>query len=321
MQTSPMRSESRTVAGIDQTGTDNQSIRSGRSLMSTASQSTKHPELHETGLNTSIVETVSARLENGKVVNSSVVGEIALAYNSSDFSAPVGHKNIRLENFASLEKVAPNPAFIIQSITGKDGVYAVDLSKITRTQVAFKYQIRTTESGSHAPILLTTACKTEPTQASIIVSCSLNPAFELHSHDSITLSNVAIGLTLEGAPAASCLSKPTGTFVRERNLIAWQIPQLTLAVGADPTKFLARFKTDAEASGGNVEAKWEVIGEHAAAVAGLGSGLAVSLQSQASDAKDGADPFADETMVAGATEVWKGCRGIRKLVSGTYGAK
>nr|POE48051.1 suppressor of profilin deletion [Quercus suber] len=316
-----VRPDSRTAVGSDHAGTDDQSVRSGRSLNSTVSQGTRHPELHNIGLNSSIVETVSARFENGAVVSESVIGEVALVYNSADPSSLSGTRNIRLENFGSLEKVAPNPAFVNPRSAEQDGVYAVDLSKLARTQIAFKYQIRTASPGSHSPLLLTTAYKLEPTQASIIVSCSLNPAFALHGQDSVTLSNVVVGLTLDGPPASSCLSKPTGTFVRERNVIAWQIPEITLKTGADPEKFLARFKTDSEAKGGSVEARWEVTGEHAVSLAGRGGRLAVSLQSNAADAKEGADPFADASMVAGAAGNWKACATSLKLISGVYGAK
>nr|POE59811.1 cytoskeletal protein syp1 [Quercus suber] len=321
VQTPAVRPDSRTAMGSDHAAADDQSVRSGRSLNSTVSQGTRHPELHGVGLNSSIVETVSARFENGAVLSESVIGELALIYNSAESSSLPEKTNIRLENFATLEKVAPNPAFITPHSTGQDGMYSVDLSKLTRTQVAFKYQVRNTGSESRAPLLLATAYRLEPAQASIIVSCSLNPAFDLNGQDSITLSNVAIGLTLDGPPASSCLSKPTGTFVRERNVIAWQIPEITLKAGAGPEKFLARFKTDTEAKGGMVEARWELAGEHAVALAGRGGTLAVSSQSNAVDVKDGADPFADASMTAAAAEDWKPCATVRKLVSGTYGAK
>ncbi|KAI7052679.1 hypothetical protein KC352_g45486, partial [Hortaea werneckii] len=130
---SPFRPESRATG--DHT-TDAGSIRSGRSLTSTGSQGLgKHTELHEPGLNSSIVETVSARFEDGNAVHSSLTGEIALAYHPADFSSPFGTENIKLENFSSLEKVAPNPAFITQ-VPDKEGEYSINLGQITKTQIA-----------------------------------------------------------------------------------------------------------------------------------------------------------------------------------------
>lgn len=243
---------------------------------------------------------------------SSLIGEIALAYNPASFSSPFGNEVIRLENFGALEKVAPNPAFIHQN-PDKEGEYTVSLANIARTQVAFKYQIRPDNAKSQAPLLIHPAFKIEANQASIIVSYSLNPFFALPGRTSITLSNVAIGLTLEGAKASGCLSKPVGTFSRERNLIYWQLGEITLTAGAAPEKLLARFATESEASSGTVEARWEISGEHAQ---GLGSGLAVSTQAQG----EGVDPFADEAAGA-AAGLWKEVKGMRKVVSGAYASK
>jgi len=309
-QQSPFRPESRAAPGTDH-ATDTGSIRSGRSLTSTGSHGLKHHDLHQTGLNASVIETIGARFENGKAVSSSLIGEIALAYNPTDLSSPTGTENIRLENFASLEKVAPNPAFITQS--PKEGEYSVNLSQLAKTQVAFKYQVRADDTGSQAPLLITPAFKIETSQASVIVSYSLNPAFNMHARESVTLSGVALALTLEGSRATGCLSRPAGTFNRERNLIFWQLGDITVKVGAAPEKLLARFATESEATSGHVDARWEITGENAQP---LGSGLAVSMQSQSGGTGD--DPFADDD---GLTSVWKGVQGAKKLVSGAYSAK
>ena len=239
-----------------------------------------------------------------------MIGEIALAYNPANFSSPFGTENIRLENFARLEKVAPNPAFINQ-LTDAEGEYSVNLSTLGKTQIAFKYQVRLDESGSQAPLLIAPAFRPEKNQFSVIVSFSLNPAFDLKGGESVTLSNVTLGLTLEGAKAVSCLSKPVGTFARERNLIFWQLGDVTLTPGAAATKLIARFGTESQASSGSVEARWEVGGEGARK---LGSGLSVSMPAHSG----AADPFADES---GLGSGWRGVPGVKKLVSGSYVAK
>jgi hypothetical protein len=64
---------------------DTQSIRSARSL--TGGSVVKHPDMHQPGLNSSIVETVSALFENGRIKTGTVTGEIAFAYGPSE-SAP-----------------------------------------------------------------------------------------------------------------------------------------------------------------------------------------------------------------------------------------
>lgn len=288
---------------------DNQSIRSGRSLTSTTSQGLRHPDLHEAGLNSSVIETVSARFENGRLASSTIIGEIALAYNLPTTNAAFGHETIRLDNFAGSERLAPNLAFLTQT-PDREGEYSVNLAQITKTQLAFKYQLRSDDSGSHVPLLLAPAFKIEPNQTSVIVHYSLHPSFTLTGQSSITLHNVMLALTLDGAKASNCLSRPVGTFSREKNMIYWQLNDITLTPGAQPEKLLARFTTDSEAKGGNVEAKWEVTG------AGLGSGLGVSMLSQSG----GHDPFADEENAA-AGAGWKAVPAVKKLVSGNYLAK
>jgi len=293
---SPLRPASRAAVATDHTG-DNQSIRSG---YSTASQGNKHPDLQEPGLSSSIVETVSARFENGRLVSSALIGEIALAYNAADFNSSLGHENIRIEHFSGLEKVAPNPAFITQT-AGKEGEYSVNLTNLARgTQLAFKYQLRQDDAHSLVPVVVTPACKVEPTQTSVIVSYSLHPDYALHGKQGVTVSNLMIALTLEGAKASQCQTKPQGTFNKERNLIYWQIGDVTLS--NTPTKLLARFATDGEAKSASVEARWEITGD-------VGSPLAVSMLAE------GADPFADED------GGWKSVPAARKLTSGNYVAK
>ena len=306
--TSPPRQAVRPAQLGADLASDGQSIRSGRSLASTGSQLHRHPELSQAGLNSSIIETVSARFENGQLISSSVTGEVALAYNPPDFSTPFGNDTIRLDNFASLEKIAPNPAFI-NPVSDRDGEYTVNLSSIAKTQIAFKYQ--TAGGMQNAPIHITLASKIEPTQTSIIVSYSLSPSFRLMTgQDNVNLSNVVLALSLEGARATSCLSKPVGTFSREKNLIFWSLGDVALSTGAPAKKLLARFVTESEATGGAVEARWEAVGD------GLGSGVGVSVKGENSGVVDASDPFADEDASG-----WKEVRGVKKLASGHYVAK
>lgn len=263
------------------------------------------------------METVSARFENGRLTSSSLIGEIALAHNPQEYSTPSGTETIKLDNFATLEKVAPNPVFANPAPAGKEGEYTVNLASISKTQVAFKYQARLDDTGAHAPLLLTPAFRIEPAQASVIVSYSLNPSFELRGRDRVAISNVTLALTLDGARATACQSKPVGTFARDKNLIFWHLGDLELVPGNPPEKLLARFATESEARSGSVEAKWDLVGDQAAA---LGSGIAVSAQGQAAAAAsaDAADPFADD---GGAAAGWKKVKTVKKVTSGNYAAK
>lgn len=308
---------------------DTGSIRSGRSLSSAVSTTIRHPDLHEPGLNSSIVETVSAYFEHGRVSRATVIGELALAYNPTGTSASFSNETIRLDNFPVLEKVAPNPTFITQA-PAKAGTYTLALPAITaKTAVAFKYQLHLddTNLSTHAPMQLTTAWKVEPTQTSVIVSYALNPAFALsarpgatNANRPLTLSNVVLVCHLEGARASSCQSKPAGAFSAEKSTLYWRLGDVTFWNANITQQLRARFFTDGEARPGNVEARWEISGEEAV---GLGSGLSVSRlvrEEGAAGAAGGsaeADPFADET-AASSAGAWRGVAGVRRIVSGSY---
>jgi hypothetical protein len=73
-----------TTLNTEHSISDTQSIRSGRSL--TGSSVVKHPDMHQPGLNSSIVETVSAFFENGEIRTGAVIGEIAFAYGHSELA-------------------------------------------------------------------------------------------------------------------------------------------------------------------------------------------------------------------------------------------
>ena len=300
--------------GEDPRGADTQSIRSSHSLSSVSQGPVKHPEMHQPGLNASIIETVSATFEDGQITKSVVIGEVALAYNG--LVDHIRTETIRLENFPVLEKVAPNPTFVTQ-VPSKSGEYTLDLPQIARSSLAFKYQVHLEESGvgAHAPIVLTPVWKTEPTQTSVILSYSFNPAFASVQRK-VSLQNVALAISIETAKALTCLSKPVGHFSKEKNLIYWRLGDITLDAYAEgPQKLLARFTTVGEAKPGNVEARWEITGEHAVH---LGSGLAVSQKGSAKE--EGTDPFADESIMAAGvgSGVYKEVSMVKKVVSGKY---
>ncbi|KAF2203062.1 hypothetical protein GQ43DRAFT_500549 [Delitschia confertaspora ATCC 74209] len=304
---------------------DTQSVRSGHSLSSSASTTIKHPDMHRPGLNSSLVETVSAWFQHGTVTKAMVIGQLALAYNPVDLSTPFGTETIRLENFPVLEKVAPNPAFIEQ-VSDSPGSYTVDLARITKTSVAFHYQVHLDPSNlaTFAPVVLSPAWKTEATQTSALLHYSLNPQFALGSATSVTLRNVVLILRLEpGVQALSCQSKPVGNFSKEKGLIYWRLGDVTLSRDQPAQTLRARFFTEAEAKPGNCEARWEIVGEQALT---FGSGLTVSQMSTSKETKHesgDSDPFADADgeesgRSTSVTVGWKDVSSVKKIASGTY---
>ncbi|KAI9683383.1 MAG: hypothetical protein M1829_005455 [Trizodia sp. TS-e1964] len=309
-----------TLTSEDPIGSDTQSVRSGKSHSSLASSIIKHPEMHEPGLNTSIIETVSAWFDQGQITKAVVIGELAMAFNQGDISPPFGSEHIRLDNFPVLEKVAPNPSFITP-ITDKSGEYSVNLANIMRTTVAFKYQVHLEDSSlqSHAPIILSPIWRFEPSQASVILSYSFNPSFALSTRTSITLRNLTLLICLDASKPTACQSKPMGQFSKEKGHIFWPLGDVTLEAGATPGKVVGRFTTEHEAKPGAIEARWEISGEDAI---GLGSGLRISQLSMGSAApiETEIDPFADESAPVVSPNIeWKDIPTVRKLISGKYG--
>lgn len=301
---------------------DTQSVRSGRSQLSAASATIKHPELHGPGLNSSIVEQVNATFEQGNLTKAVMLGEVALAYNHQDLSAPFGTENIRLENFSVLEKVAPNPSFI-EHIQDKPGDYSVNLAQINKTTVAFKYQVHHESPASvakHAPLQLSPQWKVEQMQTSAILSYSLHPDFALpEGTSSITLSNVALILHLDpsGGKPTNAKSSHGGIFARERSAVYWRLGDVTLSKDMPAQQLRVRFFTDGEGKPGSAEARWEI---NAGGDSTLGSGLGVTTL-QHSSVKDESDPFADEDKASEVEEKWIQVHGVKKIKSGsTYSA-
>lgn len=71
---------------------DTQSIRSSNSLNSIVHF--KHPDMHEPGLNSSVIETISATFEGGQVKTVKVSGEIAFSFNPTDPSNAHGELSV-----------------------------------------------------------------------------------------------------------------------------------------------------------------------------------------------------------------------------------
>ena len=315
-----------------------------------------HPDLHEPGLNASVVETVSTWFTDGAVSKSFAVGEIALAYNPIGSGETQSNETIRLDNFQVLEKVAANPSFVTSNASDKGkgpagsseeeaGEYSLNLAAITKSTptIGFKYQLHLEPEhpSIYSPILLTPAWQIQDTQTSVIIAYSLNPVFDFSSStplSSLTLRNFALTVSLdlsggESVKATSALMAPqTGaTFKRKQSAVVWKLPELN--VTSEPQRLLARFiTTGGPARQGHIEAKWELQGR-------TGSGLGISVligQSQDASTTD-TDPFADEdgsgaaaitpTTTAGGTgstqessKVWTPIPVNRKLVTGRYAA-
>ncbi|KAJ5833871.1 hypothetical protein N7474_002182 [Penicillium riverlandense] len=338
--TSPIKhTATPSTATDDHTISDTTSVRSGHTVHAAA----LHPDLHEPGLNASIIETINAWFSEGVVTKSFVVGELALAHNATA-GVPADKMRVRLDNFQVLEKVAANPHFVHE--TAKDasddkrGEYDIQLSSIGRPMptVAFKYQVHLDglDSSTYCPVIFKPVWNLEEYQASAIIFYSLNPTFVSSPNESIILKNLVLTVGLDVAPedestkqlrdsvahATTAMMYPnTGaTFRRKYSTVSWRLPELEVkppsAADADG-KFLVRFSTSTSGPRkGNVEAKFELRSSDAS-TSHLGISRAVSDSTEV-------DPFADagskDPQQSSSTAVvsWQDVPTTRKLVAGKY---
>lgn len=314
----------------DQTASDAGSIRSSRSLGNSAGL--KHPDMIGPGLNSSIIETVSATIEDGEVKSASVIGEIALVH-GYDQSSPmassgmyiklnacltndvVGTDTIRLSNFQLLEAIAPNHAFANELSADKPGEYTIDLSQLAKPTVAFRYKVHidTDNLASQAPTIIKPAWRPQDDKLGLVIEYGLNPAF---STTPITLTNFVILASYEGGKAAGCQTKPTGTHLKEKSLIYWRIGDVTLDTTMQ--KVIGRLvgAEGAQLKAGTIEVKWE----YNSPVGAGGSSLGVSRLDNGR--KEEVDPFADDSVAATPSgSSWAEVKSVRKLISGKYDAK
>ncbi|KAE8167126.1 Muniscin C-terminal mu homology domain-containing protein [Aspergillus tamarii] len=320
------------IATEDHALSDTTSVRSGHTLHG-SSGAIAHPDLHEPGLNASIIETVNAWFSDGVVTKSSVIGELALAYNGT----PEANTTVRLENFQVLEKVAANPHFVNEErdkdlSDEKRGQYSIHIPTIARPSptVAFKYQLHVdpSDSSAYCPVIFKPVWNIEEHQASVIIFYSLNPSFTSSApRESIILKNLVLTVNLDTSPeegrevahATNAVMYPnTGaSFRRKHSAVTWKMPEFEVKTGSDG-KLLVRFSTATSwPRKGKVDAKFEVHTPDA------GSRLGISAASPTEESTPkGSDPFADED--SGAHDdtqpsvTWKEVPTTRKLVGGKY---
>jgi hypothetical protein len=201
----------------------------------------------------------------------------------------------------------------------KPGEYTVNVSLLSKTTVAFRYKVHADETNlaSHAPLLLKPAWKPQGEKLGVVIEYKLNPAF---SASSAVLHNFVLIATYEGAKAAGCQTKPTGTHLKDKSLIYWRLGDVTL--DGIMQKVVGRIigAEGGEPKPGLIEARWEM---SSSAGCAFGSGLGVSrLESpgKGKEKADSSDPFADESVTSPSGN-WVEVESLRKIVSGKYDAK
>ncbi|KAI2625165.1 Muniscin C-terminal mu homology domain-containing protein [Xylaria nigripes] len=300
---------------------DTQSVRSATSLSSIVPA--KHPEMHQPGLNSSLVETVSATFEDSGIASVKVNGEIGLSFNPADDPSPPSHLSIRVNNFSSLESIGPNRIFVTNSPDQPDQ-FTLDLSHLHKTHVAFSYKLHadaTPSPSEHVPILLQPTWKPQGDKLGLLLQYKLNPSFHFANNSAVQVHNLVIFATYEGK-ASAVQTKPSGTHFKDKHLVYWRLGDITLSPDTDWQKIVCRVvgEQGAELKHGNVEARWEfsppmdLDASQLISVTKLEEG-----KGKEADTSD-EDPFADAASSA-AEGKWIDVPIVRKLVSGRYEAK
>lgn len=302
-----------------------------------------HQDMTSPGLNASIVETVNTWFSDTGVIRSTVVGEVALAYNRA--GSPLDRELVRLQNYQQLEKCAQNPTFVTPLTSGdsQPGTYDVALSPISRSSptVAFKYQLHISESNlsAYSPLLVTQAWQIVEGQANVIFLYSLNPAFSSIANpgsspvtgpQELKLKNVAFTISLDTKPSTSSDIQPAAravgaqmmpvqnaSFKKRSSAVVWRFPELTITATQD--RLLVRFAVENNgiAKRGGVEVKFEAPNT-------LGSALGV--ERFVTGAAEASDPFADEDGTGSERRSaeqggrWEDVASRKVLVSGKYSA-
>ncbi|KAI1420243.1 Muniscin C-terminal mu homology domain-containing protein [Xylaria sp. FL1777] len=301
---------------------DTQSIRSANSLSSVVQA--KHPEMHQPGLNSSLIETVSATFENGTVKSVKVNGEIALSFNPGDDTNPPSHLSVRINNFSLLDSIGPNRIFVSNSPDHPDQ-FTMDTSHLRNTHIGFSYKLHsdpTAPLSEHIPILLHPTWKPQGDKLGLLMQYKLNPSFNFAADNSpIQLHNLVIFATYEGK-ASGVQTKPSGTHLKDKHLVYWRLGDVTLSPGADWQKIVCRVvgEQGAEPKPGSVEARWE-FSPPVDAEAGQTISLSKFEEGKSKEVEIADDdPFADAASSA-ADGKWVDVPAVRKLLSGRYEAR
>ncbi|CAG8979029.1 hypothetical protein HYALB_00011598 [Hymenoscyphus albidus] len=307
---------------------DTTSIRSGHSLTSHAP--IRHAEMHNVGLNASVIEHMSASFENGIVKTSRIAGEIAFTYiKNTDDDAPLTPETevIKVNNFPNLEAIGMNHTFVHPVSAEKPDEFKINLASVTsRSSVGLSYRVHTDDSNipGHGPLFIKPAWKQLSDKLQLLVEYGANPALGTQP---ISFKNLMIVATYEGAKAASCQTKPNGIHIRDKYYVYWRLGDVTL--GHTSHKVICRL-TGVDGSvptPGRIEARWEISGPEANGLA-LGSGISlskfeVSKGKEKEEVGSDNDPFADESLgmpklPSSPAGGWVGLETSRKFVSEKY---
>ncbi|EDO18987.1 hypothetical protein Kpol_2002p58 [Vanderwaltozyma polyspora DSM 70294] len=252
------------------------------------------------GLNASVAEVINATFKDGVLSDSHLIGEIALNYvkdPNSSTGLPIG-LNLRIDNGKSFDKVILNNAFMEQVSPEEFKVNPQFID--SRTLGAIKYSVK----HPNAPIVVHPVWKFEPHQASVVLTVKLSPTLP-ESVQRLVLHDFAVYVAIDGAETTNALSKPQGSFSKERKRITWKFSEPLVLDKNGSERLIARFVTSglAHETEKGVIAKFSIQGSDTELAT---SNVPIALHSQESSEED---PFGGS---------WKLIQTNKTLTAGNY---
>ncbi|CAB4254704.1 similar to Saccharomyces cerevisiae YCR030C SYP1 Protein of unknown function that is involved in endocytic site formation [Maudiozyma barnettii] len=192
------------------------------------------------GLNASVAEVLNATFKEGIIQQSQLIGEIALNYIPNtvmNTPLPIGI-NLKISNSSKFDSIILNQAFVEQV---ENEVFKLNPQFIdSRILGAIKYSIK----EPLAPVVIQPAWKFEENQASVVLTVKM-ASFLPERIQQIVLNDVSVFVPIDGANATSALSKPQGSFSKEKRRITWRFKEpLVLTRNGEGKRLIARFITD-----------------------------------------------------------------------------
>lgn len=200
-----------------------------------------HTEMTSFGLNASIAEVINATFKDGILTSAQLIGEIALNYvpNGSELPLEI-NLNLSNRNCHQIEKIILNEIFIQKF---EKNIFKINPQFIeSKTLGAIKYSI----NSPLAPIIIHPVWKFEETQASVMLILKLAPKIPEEINE-LTLNDLTVFVSVDGAMTTNALSKPQGSFSKEKKRITWRFKDPTVLHRNKEERLIARFITDTKA--------------------------------------------------------------------------
>ncbi|CAR28241.1 ZYRO0D17138p [Zygosaccharomyces rouxii] len=226
------------------------------------------------GLNASIAEVISCTFREGIVVDSQLIGELALNYVSNTaMNTPLPIEiNLKIDKANNFSKMVLNQAFIQR--TEAEFFKVNPLFIDGRTLGAVKYSM----DNPSPPVTIQPVWRFEPHQASVVLTIKFSPSVPLEVNK-LVLEDVAVFVSIAGAETNSALSKPQGSFSKEKKRIAWRFKEPLVLHRNGEERLIARFITDRTAceSENGVSTKFIIRGQ-GPREGDIGSGISLRAQ-------------------------------------------